>query len=132
MCCDALIHFSSHHFTLIKLTIKSHSFFISFFFLLTFDGGGEFYELIDSWKIEEGRIFQSHTSHSFFFSFTLTLSLSLSVSHKLINLFYFTLTLFTLVINSIELIWTSPFQKYSLSHSFSPGHVSHLHSLTCD
>ena len=48
----------------------------------------------DSLKIEEGRIFQSHTSHSFFLfhSHSHSLTLSHSHSHKLINLFY-TLTL---------------------------------------
>ena len=115
--CDALIHFSSHHFTLIKLKIKSHSFFYFFFFLLlTFDGGGGFYELI--WLVENwgGSNFSvSHLSLFFFFH-----SHSHSHSHSLtlarINLFILhSYTLFTLVINSIELIWTSPFQKYSLS-----------------
>lgn len=121
---------------LIKLKIKSHSFSISFFFLLlTFDGGGGFCNYFDLWKIKLRRVgfSVSHLSLIFFFhSFTLT-----SLTLTLTNLFY-TLTLFTLVINSIELIWTSPFQKYSLSTlviQLSPGHVSHLSlslTFTCD
>ena len=69
-----------------------------------------------------------------FFSLTLFSSLSLSLSHSLslslslsqINLFYF--TLFTLVINSVELIWTSPFQKYFIQpRSCLTSPLSHIH-----
>jgi hypothetical protein len=114
-------------FTLIKYKIKSHSFFYFFFFLLlTFDGGGGFCNYFDSWKIEEGRIFSLTPLTLFFLSLSLTLSHSYSLSHKLIYLFY-TLTLsLHVVINSIELIWTSPFQKYSLNLSHSAQVMSHI------
>ena len=132
MCVTHWFTFHRITFTLIKLKIKSHSFFYFFFFLLlTFDGGGGFFELIDSLKIEEARFFSLTPLTLFFLSLSLSLSLTLSHSHKLINLFYFTLTLFTLVINSIELIWTSPFQKYSLNLSHSAQVMSHIsHSLS--
>ena len=68
-------------------------------------------------------------------SLSLSHSLSRSLSQELIYLFY-TLTLFTLVINSIELIWTSPFQKhFSLIHSAQVmSHISHSlsHSLVIE
>ena len=76
-------------------------------------------------KIEEGRLFSLTplTLFSLFHSHLTSLSLSLSLLQ--INIFYsYTLSL---LINSIELIWTSPFQNNSLNLSlFSPGHVSHL------
>ena len=87
--------------------------------------------ILTHWKLRRVDFSVSHLSLFFFtLSPSLSPSHSLSHSHKLINLFY-TLTLFTLVINSIELIWTSPFQNIL----FSPGHVSHLSlslTFTCD
>ena len=74
----------------------------------------------------------SHLSLFYFLSLSLSHShsLSYSLSHKLIYLFY-TLTLsLHVVINSIELIWTSPFQKYSLNLSHSAQVMSHISALS--
>ena len=90
---------------------------------------------VDSLKFEEGRIFTLTPLNLFFL--TLSLSLTLSLTLTQINLcILHSYTLCTLVINSIELIWTSPFQKYSLNLSHSAQVMSHIsHScltFTCD
>ena len=79
------------------------------------------------WKWRRLDFSVSHLS--LFFSFTLSLSLTLSLLLSLSQtnlVILHSYTLFTLVINSIELIWTSPFQNIL----FSPGHVSHLSLLS--
>jgi len=86
--------------------------------------------ILTHWKLRRVGFFSLTPLTLFFLSLSLTLSHSYSLSHKLIYLFY-TLTLsLHVVINSIELIWTSPFQKYSLNLSHSAQVMSHISALS--
>ena len=81
------------------------------------------------WKLRRAGIF-SLTPLTLFSSLSLFHSLSHSLSLSQINLIILhSYTIFTLVINSIELIWTSAFQKYfSLIHSAQV--MSHISTLS--
>ena len=87
--------------------------------------------ILTRWKLWKADFSVSHLSLlCFFHSHSLTHSFTLSLSLLQINLFYFILHSYILYtcneFNRIDLDFTVP--KYSLS--FSPGHVSHLNSLT--
>jgi len=85
-----------------------------------------------------GSTFQSHTSHSFVSLSLSLLSHTLSLSFSLLqNNICYSYTL-SLLINSIELIWTSPFQNSSLSTLVTlslaqvMSHISLSLTFTCD